>query len=251
MHSGGLSWRHFPLRIGGLAGIQRDVAAGISLSARRDWGSLGCFFLFLFLSWRCGAQPTPSGPGKAPEPARVCIVLAQPGENQTTAFRDSVPLWKKSAPAGYGFGEWLWPAGGINLLFKNSARENFNLKGNLTGGKCHVIFVDSKPNPDPKKSEQYPFVTIAELISLPIERPGGGSATYGIAFGPEPLSLEVNGKNMTLPKNEPVLLGRGLVRVNSGGETLSCTEPADSCVLLLAYAKDRNGKIYCINSRFF
>lgn len=210
------------------------------------------FCLLLSLSFQEGsAQPMPAPGETKSQPARVCIVLAQPGENQTTALKDGTLLWQDPAPPGYGFGEWVWPGGALNLLIKNPSREDLVFKANLTGGKCYVLFIDSKPNPDPKKAATYPSITTAEITLLPFDSPQGQSLTYGITFSAEPLELTVNGKKTTLRKNDPVLLGTGLVRVESNDATISCTEPADACVLLLAYLKDDKGAIYWINSRFF
>ena len=99
----------------------------------------------------------------------------------------------------------------------------------------------------------YPRVTTAEMIPLPIDPPSGSNdiTTFGISFCPEPVEFLVNGQKVLLRKNEPVKLGNGLVRVESNGETISCTEPNDPCVLCLSYLKDANGKIYWINSRFY
>lgn len=200
-----------------------------------------------------GWTQTPSNTvTKAADPARVCIVLVQPEEDATVVAKDGVPLWKDPAPPGYGFGEWLWPGGTLNLTLKNPTRETITLNGTLAAGKCHMVLVSSKPNPDPKKAAQFPLVTTAQLVPLAVQPHGNGSLTYGISLSTEPLELQVNGKKTLLQPREPVLLGRDRVSVQSPkGETISCTEPADPCVLVLAYYRDQAGKILWINSRFF
>jgi len=179
------------------------------------------------------------------------IALAQPEEAKTVAWLNAAALWQGESFPGYGFGEWTWPPGLLQLVLKNPEREDFNLKLTATAGDCYLLGVDSAPNPDPKKKEKYPKITMATCVPIKATKPEHEPYVYGVSFIREPLNLEVNGKPITLKYSEPVLFSKGLAMIKEKGEILTSSDPQDLCIIAWAFFKSAEGKVYAINSRFY
>ena len=92
--------------------------------------------------------------GETNQPARLCIALAQPGENETVAWKQGKPMWKQPAYPGYSMGDYTLPAGPLGLELRHPLRPPLTINNKLLPGKCYLLVVDKKPNQDPKTQEQ-------------------------------------------------------------------------------------------------
>lgn len=190
-------------------------------------------------------------PEEVKKPARLVVALAQPGEEKTTALQNGVTLWSQPSYAGYGLGEWTLPGGAYGWTIRHPERADLLLKGNLVGGDCYLITVDSKPNPDPKAAEKHPRVTVAELIPLKIAPPASRPLVYGLSMADGPLELSVNKTKLTLKKGELVKFSEGLAMIEHQGQILASSDPQDPCVILWVFQAGEKQVPKTINCRFF
>ena len=204
--------------------------------------------------WMSETTIFPQNPGLSETKSssvHFAIALAQPEEAKTVAWLNAAALWQGESFPGYGFGEWTWSPGLLQIALKNPEREDLTVKLTTTAGDCYLLGVDSAPNPDPKKKERYPRITTATCVAIKTAKPENEAYVYGVSFIREPLNIEVNGKPLTLKYSEPVLFSKGLTMIKEKGVILTSSDPQDPCIIAWAFFKNAEGKVYAINSRFY
>lgn len=210
-----------------------------------------CAAVIFSVSWwgEVRAQVPPPAP---PMPARLGIALALPGENETVAWMQGKPLWSRPPYPGYGMGEYPLPAGPLALELRHPARPPLAVNQKLLPGKCYLLVVDQKPNPDEKTKGQYPVVTDARWVELPWGEPGPEPAAYGYQAGQQSLTFQLNKKSFTLaPGRVEKLAGGYMLFSDAAGNPLMDLNPSGDSFLLLVFFADSAGKLAPVRCQFY
>ena len=190
--------------------------------------------------------------GETNQPARLCIALAQPGENETVAWKQGKPMWKQPAYPGYSMGDYTLPAGPLGLELRHPLRPPLTINNKLLPGKCYLLVVDKKPNQDPKTQEQYPMITDARWIELPWGKPSGQSAIFAYVAGPNPITLRPNNKTINLSPGQVTKISDGYALLSdSAGNPLMDFNPSGDTFFLLVLFSDSSGKLAPIRCHYY
>lgn len=190
--------------------------------------------------------------GETNQPARLCIALAQPGENETVAWKQGKPMWKKPAYPGYSMGEYTLPAGPLGLELRHPLRPPLTINNKLLPGKCYLLVVDKKPNQDPKTQEQYPMITDTRWIELPWGKPSGQSAIFAYGTGPHPITLHPNNKTINLSPGQFTKISDGYALLSdSAGNPLMDFNPSGETFFLLVIFSDSWDKLAPIRCYYY
>ncbi|CAM8652889.1 hypothetical protein MCEMIH22_01706 [Candidatus Methylacidiphilaceae bacterium] len=190
--------------------------------------------------------------GETNEPARLCIALGQPGENETVAWNQGKPMWKRPAYPGYAMGEYTLPAGPLTLELRHPSRPVSVINEKLVGGKCYLLVVDQKTNPDPKTKEQYPVVTDARWVQLPWGKPSGQSAIFAYGAGPNPITLRPNDKTINLSPGQVTKISDGYALLSdSAGNPLMDFNPSGDTYFLLVIFSGSSGKLAPVRCNYY
>ena len=211
--------------------------------------SLAAIVCLIFCQRLCAQSLTG---GETNQPARLCIALAQPGENETVAWNQGKPMWKRPAYPGYAMGEYTLPTGPLTLELRHPSRPVSVIKEKLVGGKCYLLVVDKKPNQDPKTQEQYPMITDTRWIELPWGKPSGQSAIFAYGTGPNPITLRPNDKTINLSPGQVTKISEGYALLSdSSGNPLMDFNPSGDTFFLLVIFTDSSGKLAPIRCHYY
>lgn len=189
---------------------------------------------------------------KEATPARLCLALSQPGENETVAWNQGKPMWKKAAYPGYGMGEYILPAGPLAMELRHPSRPPLPVNQKVLPGKCYLLVVDQKPNSDPKTKEQFPVVTDAQWVELPWGEPSPEPAAYTYVAASRPISFCMNGKQVSLsPGRVEKLAGGYMLFSDTKGNPLMDLNPSGGSFLLLVFFQDSANKIAPVRCQFY
>jgi hypothetical protein len=185
-------------------------------------------------------------------PARLCIALAQPGEDETVAWQQGKPMWRQAAYPGYGMGEYTFPAGPVALELRHPQRPPLAVNQKILPGKCYLLVVDQKPNPDEKTKAQYPVVTDARWVELPWGEPSPEPAAYAYVAGPKAVSFRLNDKSVSLaPGKVEKLSGGYMLLADGGGNPLMDFNPAGGTFFLLVFFPSPDGKLAPVRCYYY
>lgn len=185
-------------------------------------------------------------------PARLCIALAQPGEDETVAWQQGKPMWRKPPYPGYGLGEYTLSAGPLALELRHPSRPPLPVNQKLLPGKCYLLVVDQKLNPDEKTKQLYPVLTDARWVELPWGEPSPQPAAFGYVAGPQALSFRLNDKPASLSPGKVEKLAAGYMLVaDSAGSPLMDFNPSGGSFLLLVFFSDSAGKFAPVRCQYY
>jgi len=205
---------------------------------------------WLTFGQRLCAQPLVSG--ETNRPARLCIALAQPGENETVAWNQGKPMWKRPAYPGYAMGEYTLPVGPLTLELRHPSRPVSVINEKLVGGKCYLLVVDQKTNPDPKTQGQYPVVTDARWVQLPWGKPENQPAAYTYAAGGKPIVIHPNKKLVTLSPGQVEKISDGYFLLSDPtGNPLMDFNPAGNTFFLLVFFSNSETKLAPLRCHYY
>lgn len=210
-------------------------------------------FSALLLVWAGGFSLEAQGPGAATNrPARLCIALAQPGENETVAWRQGKPMWRQAAYPGYGMGEYTFPAGPLALELRHPARPPLAVNQKVLPGKCYLLVVDQKPNPDEKTKAPFPVVTDARWVELPWGEPSAEPAAFAYVAASQAVSFRINDKPVSLsPGRVEKLAGGYMLFSDAAGNPLMDLNPSGGSFLLLVFFPDSAGKLAPVRCQYY
>jgi hypothetical protein len=208
--------------------------------------------LLLLLAFATRDLAQTQSDGSTNQPARLCIALAQPGENETVAWKQGKPMWKRPAYPGYAMGEYTLPAGPLSLELRHPSRPVSVINEKLVGGKCYLLVVDQKTNPDPKALPQYPVVTDARWVQLPWGKPENQPAAYAYVAGTKPVALHLNKKLLTLPSGQVEKISDGYFLLSDpAGNPLMDFNPAGNTFFLLVFFPDSETKLAPVRCHYY
>ena len=188
----------------------------------------------------------------ATQPARLCIALTQPGENETVAWKQGKPMWSRAPYPGYGMGEYTLSAGPFALEFRHPSRPPLLVNQKVLPGKCYLLVVGQKPNPDEKTKEQFPVVTDARWVELPWGDPTPEPAAYAFVAGPQPISFRMNDKPVSLSPGRVEKLAAGyMLFSDAAGNPLMDLNPSGGSFLLLVFFPDSAGKLAPVRCQYY
>ena len=234
--------------------IEHTIANDLSLriSPARAFNIFFLFTVFMAMNPLEQARGQTPNTGETNQPARLCIALAQPGENETVAWKQGKPMWKRPAYPGYGMGEYTLPAGPLMLELRHPARPVSVINEKLVGGKCYLLVVDQKTNPDPKTQTQYPVVTDARWVQLPWGTPENQPAAYAYVAGTKPIALNPNKKLVTLSLGQVEKISDGYFLLSdSTGNPLMDFNPAGNTFFLLVFFSDSETKLAPVRCHYY
>jgi hypothetical protein len=184
--------------------------------------------------------------------ARLCIALAQSGENETVAWRAGKPMWRKPAYPGYAMGEYTFPAGPLGLELRHPARPPLAVNQKLLAGKCYLLVVDQKPNPDEKTKAQFPAVTDARWVELPWGEPSAEPAAFAYVAAAQPVPLRMNDKAVSLSPGRVEKLAAGyMLFTDAAGNPVMDLNPSGGAFLLLVFFADSMSKLAPVRCYYY
>ena len=191
-------------------------------------------------------------PAATNQPARLCIAPALPGESETVAWLQGKPLWSRPPYPGYGLGEYTVPAGSLALELRHPQRPPLAVNHKVLPGKCYLLVVDQKPNPDEKTKQQYPVLTVARWVELPWAEPSPEPAAYGYVAGPKAVSFRLNDKAVSLaPGQVEKLAGGYMLFRDAAGNPLMDLNPSGESFLLLVFFADSAEKLAPVRCQYY
>jgi hypothetical protein len=141
-------------------------------------------------------------------------------------------------------GEYTLPAGPLSLELRHPSRPVSVINEKLVGGKCYLLVVDQKTNPDPKALPQHPVVTDARWVQLPWGKPENQPATYAYVAGTKPVALHRNKKLLTLPSGQVEKISdRYFLLSDPTGNPLMDFNPSGNTFFLLVFFPDSETKL--------
>jgi len=210
-------------------------------------------FSMLLLVWVSGFSLEAQGPeATTNRPARLCVALAQPGENETVAWRQGKAMWDKPARPGYDKGQFRFPPGPLALELRHPKRPPLAVNQKVLPGKCYLLVVDQKPNPDEKTKAQFPVVTDARWVELPWGEPGPEPAAFAYVAAAQPISFRMNDKAVSLaPGRVEKLAGGYMLFSDAAGNPLMDLNPSGGSYLLLVFFGDSAGKLAPVRCHYY
>jgi len=207
----------------------------------------------LVLSVFGGSEVRAQAPAVATSnPARLCIALALPGENETVAWMQGKPLWSRPPYPGYAMGEYTVPAGPLVLELRHPARPPLAVNQKVLPGKCYLLVVDQKPNPDEKTKGQFPVVTDARWVELPWGEPSAEPAAFAYVAASQAVSFRMNDKPVTLSPGRVEKLAAGyMLFSDAAGNPLMDLNPSGGSFLLLVFFPDSAGKLAPVRCQYY
>ncbi len=191
-------------------------------------------------------------PAATNNPARLGIALALPGEGETVAWMQGKPLWSRPPYPGYGMGEYTVAAGPLVLELRHPTRPPLAVNQKVLPGKCYLLVVDQKPNPDEKTKAQFPVVTDARWVELPWGEPSPEPAAYAYVAGPKAVSFRLNDKPVSLaPGKVEKLAGGYMLFGDAAGNPLMDLNPSGGSFLLLVFFPDSAGKLAPVRCQYY
>jgi hypothetical protein len=185
-------------------------------------------------------------------PARLCIALAQPGENETVAWQAGKPMWRQAAYPGYAMGEYTFPAAPLKLELRHPARPPLAVNQKLLAGKCYLLVVDQKPNPDEKTKAQFPVVTAARWVELPWGEPSPEPAAFAYVAAAQAVPLRMNDKAVSLSPGRVEKLAAGyMLFSDAAGNPLMDLNPSGGSFLLLVFFEDSMSKLAPVRCYYY
>jgi hypothetical protein len=149
-------------------------------------------------------------------------------------------------------GEYTLPAGPLTLELRHPSRPVAVIKEKLVGGKCYLLVVDQKTNPDPKTQAQYAVVTDPRWVQLPWGKPTGQPAIFAYGHGQNPITLRPNNKTINLSPGQVTKISDGyaLLSDSTGNPLMDFNPPGDAFFLLVLFP-DSAGKLAPIRCHYY
>lgn len=208
----------------------------------------GCLLLLL----TAGVAIPQTNLVKETVPARLCIAFSLPEEKEAVAWYQGKPLWSRAPYPGYGMGEYTLPAGPLTLEIRHPSRPPLPLNQKMLPGKCYLLVIGQKPNPDAKTKEQFPVVTDSRWVELPWGEPGPQAVVYAYVAAPQSVSFRLNDRPVTLPPARLEKLASGyMLFSDSQGNPLMDLSPSGGSFLLLVFFQNSANKLAPVRCQFF
>lgn len=209
-----------------------------------------CVALALSVFW--GNEVRAQAPAATSNPARLGIALALPGEGETVAWMQGKPLWSRPPYPGYGMGEYTVAAGPLVLELRHPTRPPLAVNQKVLPGKCYLLVVDQKPNPDEKTKAQFPVVTDARWVELPWGEPSAEPAAFAYVAAPQAVSFRMNDKPVSLSPGRVEKLAAGyMLFSDAAGNPLMDVNPSGGSFLLLVFFPDSAGKLAPVRCQYY